>query len=82
MSREEAIEEAIRNRITGREGYFVLMSSKEINAREMLKTYRSRNDVEGGYCDLKHGIDIRPTRTKMEVAIKGRVMITFLAYFV
>lgn len=82
MSREEAIERAIRNRITGREGYFVLMSSKEISAKDMLKTYRSRNDVEGAYRDLKHGIDIRPTRTKKEAAIKGRVMITFLAYFV
>lgn len=81
-TREEAIEEAVRHRITGREGYFILMSSKRISAGEMLKIYKSRNDVECAYRDLKHGIDIRPTRNRRENAIKGRVMISFLAYLV
>lgn len=81
-TREEAIEEAVKHRITGREGYFVLTSSKDMTASEMLSVYRSRNDIEEAYRDLKHGIDIRPLRCKDTLSIKGRVLIAFLAYFV
>lgn len=82
MTREESIEEAVRRRISGREGYFVLMSSRPMAASEMLHKYRSRNDIEEAYRDLKHGIDLRPLRCKDEASIKGRVLIAFLAYLV
>jgi transposase len=82
MSREEAVENAVRRRISGREGYFVLMSSKAMTASEMLSTYRSRNDIEDAYRDLKHGIDLRPLRCTDESSIKGRVLVAFLAYLV
>lgn len=82
LSREEAIEFGFRSQISGREGYFVLMSSKRMTASEMLSTYRDRNDVEDAYRDLKHGIDLRPLRCTDESSIKGRVLIAYLAYFV
>ncbi|MBR1452194.1 MAG: transposase, partial [Candidatus Methanomethylophilaceae archaeon] len=82
MTRQEAIEEAVRRRISGREGYFILMSSKPMAASEMLHKYRSRNDIEDAYRDLKHGIDLRPLRCTGEDSIKGRVLIAFLAYLV
>ena len=82
MTRQEAIENAVKRRISGREGYFVLMSSRSMTASEMLSKYRSRNDIEDAYRDLKHGIDLRPLRCTGESSIKGRVLIAFLAYLV
>lgn len=78
-SREEAIERAVKARITGREGYFVLMCSRTMLPSEMLRTYRSRNDIEDAYLDLKHGIDIRPVRCRDEDSVRGRILIAYLA---
>lgn len=82
LTRDEAIEEGVGRLISGREGYFILMSSKAMTASEMLSAYRSRNEIESGFRDLKHGIDIRPLRCRDDSSVKGRVMIAFLAYFV
>ena len=81
-SREEAIKEAVERKITSREGFFVLTSSSDVSALKMLKTYRSGNDIETAYRDIKHGIDIRPLRCKNPSSIKGRVLIAFLAYLI
>ena len=80
-SREEALKEAVERKIKGRQGFFVLTSS-DMSALKMLKTYRSRNDIETAYGDIKHGIDIRPLRCKNPSSIKGRVLIAFLAYLI
>lgn len=77
--RQTSIERAVQSRITGREGYFILMCSKVMLPRDMLQAYRSRNIIEDAYRDLKHGIDIRPIRCRNEEAIKGRVLIAYLA---
>ena len=82
LSEAEAIEEAVKRLISGREGYFILMSSRRMTASEMLSTYRSRNAIETGYRDIKHDIDIRPLRCTDDSSIRGRVLIAFLAYFV
>lgn len=82
LTREEAIEYGFRSQISGREGYFILMSSRKMTASEMLSMYRDRNDVEDAFRDLKHGIDLRPLRCTDESSIKGRVLIAYLAYFV
>lgn len=81
-SREEAIEFAVRKQISGREGYFILMSNRKMTASQMLSEYRSRNGIEEGFRDIKHGIDIRPLRCRDDSSVKGRVLIAFLAYFV
>lgn len=77
--REHAIEEAVKSRITGREGYFILTSSKDMDMKDMLEKYRSRNAIEDAFRDLKHGIDLRPMRCKKPEAAKGRVLIAYLA---
>ena len=52
------------------------------NSREKtIELYRARNQVEGAFRDLKHGIDWRPARCTNEMAIKGRILISFLALF-
>jgi len=77
--REKSIERAIQERITGREGYFVLTSTRMMLPGDMLRTYRSRNRIEDAYRDLKHGIDIRPLRCRNDESVKGRVLIAYLA---
>ena len=81
LTREEAIEEAVRRMTSGREGLFVLVSNRPLTAEEILRYYRERNAVEDAFRDLKHGIDWRPARCTSEYAIKGRILISFLALF-
>ena len=82
LSREAAIEAAVKNRITGREGYFVLLSNWEEDEQETLDRYRHRNLSEDMYKDLKTGIRIRPIRSKNWIAVRGRIMIAYLALLV
>ena len=80
-TKEEAIEQAVRTMTTGREGLFVLLTNRPLTALEVLDLYRARNDVETKFRDLKHGIDWRPARCTSEDAIRGRILISFLALF-
>ncbi len=80
-SEEEAIEHAVKHMISGREGLFVLLTNRSLSAEKVLNIYRSRNAVETAFRDLKHGIDWRPARCTSENAIKGRILISFLALF-
>jgi len=80
-TREEAIDEAVRRMVTGREGLFVLITNRPLTAGETLKYYRDRNAVETAFRDLKHGIDWRPARCTKEESIRGRILISFLALF-
>jgi transposase len=80
-TREEAVEEAVKRMITGREGQFVLLTNRSLTASETLSLYRSRNAAEAAFRDLKHGIDWRPARCTSPDAIKGRILISFLALF-
>jgi len=82
FNRSEAIEEAVRMMRTGREGFFMLVSSKNMTPYEALTLYRSRNDIESCVKDLKHGIDWRPARGTKPDAVKGRILIAFLSLFV
>lgn len=67
--------------VTGREGLFVLLTNRPLTAEKTIELYRARNQVEGAFRDLKHGIDWRPARCTNEMAIKGRILISFLALF-
>lgn len=80
-SEEEAVEHAVRNMIGGREGLFVLLTNRPFSARRTLELYRSRNAVETAFRDLKHGIDWRPARCTSANAIRGRILVSFLALF-
>ena len=81
FSREEAIDYAVERMITGREGLFVLLTNRPLTAEKVIELYRARNQVESAFRDLKHGIDWRPARCTNEMAIKGRILISFLALF-
>lgn len=81
FSREEAIDKAVTSMISGREGLFVLSTNRELSAWKVLELYRARGQVETAFRDLKHGIDWRPARCTSEMAIKGRILISFLALF-
>jgi transposase len=48
---------------------------------DFTQRYRNRNDIETMFRDLKHGIDWRPARCTSEDAVRGRIMIAFLALF-
>ena len=67
--------------VTGREGLFVLLTNRPLTAEKVIELYRARNQVESAFRDLKHGIDWRPARCTNEMAIKGRILISFLALF-
>jgi len=81
QGKEEATERAVNGMITGREELFVLVSNRPLTAFEILELYRNRNDIETMFRDLKHGIDWRPARCTSEDAIRGRILIAFLALF-
>ena len=80
-TKEEAIRQAVRTMTTGREGLFVLLTNRPLTASEVLDLYRARNDVETKFRDLKHEIDWRPAVCTSEDAIRGRILISFLALF-
>jgi transposase len=81
LTREEAIERAVKNMTSGREGLFILLTNRSLTASETLSLYRSRNAVESSFRDLKHGIDWRPARCTSKDAVKGRILISFLSLF-
>ena len=81
LSREEAIDLAVRTRVNGKEGYFILLSSYEEDEQATLNHYRRRNMSEDHYLDLKTGIRIRPLRAKKWPALRGRVFIAYLGLF-
>ncbi len=81
FTKEEAIDHAVERMVTGREGLFVLLTNSPLTAEKTIELYRARNQVEGAFRDLKHGIDWRPARCTNEMAIKGRILISFLALF-
>ena len=78
---EAAVEHAVRTMTNGREGIFVLLTNRPMTPLEALTTYRSRNAVETALRDQKNGIDWRPARCTSPDAIRGRVLISFLALF-
>jgi len=80
-TKEEAVEQAVKTMTTGREGLFVLLTNRPLTASEVLELYRARNDVETKFRDLKHGIDWRPARCTSGDAVRGRILISFLALF-
>jgi len=80
-TREEAVDEAVRHMTSGREGLFVLLTNRSLTSSETLELYRSRNVAESSFRDLKHGIDWRPARCTSSDAVRGRILISFLALF-
>ena len=82
LTREEAIERALQLSITGKEGFFALVSNKDFSLHEALQYYREKDCVEKLFNSIKNELHIRPTHCWTQEAIYGSILISFLAQLV
>jgi transposase len=68
--------------ITGREGFFCLVSNKDLTLREALATYRQKDSIEKIFHSLKNEIEIKPIRCWSEHSVYGALIIGFLAHLI
>ena len=64
--------------ISGVEGFFILESSLDLEASEILRLYREKDVVEKFIRDLKEGAEMRPIRHWSTDAVIGYVLLVFL----
>ena len=64
--------------INGIEGFFILESSLDLEASEILRLYRDKDVVEKFIRDLKEGAEMRPIRHWSVNAVIGYVLLVFL----
>jgi len=64
--------------ITGREGFFCLVSNKNLTLSEVLRIYRQKDSIEKIFNSLKNEIEIKPLRVWTNSAIYGALLIGFL----
>ena len=79
LSREEAVDRALQESITGKEGFFTLVSNKNFSHHEALIFYREKDSIEKLFNSIKNEIRLRPTRCWTQEAIYGSILIVFLA---
>jgi transposase len=82
MSRKEAIDHALQQSITGKEGFFALVSNKDFSVHEALRFYREKDRLEKMFHSMKNEINLRPTRVWKQEEIYGSILIVFLAQLV
>ena len=82
LTREQAIDCALQLSITGKEGFFTLVSNKDFSLHEALQYYREKDSVEKLFNSMKNELHIRPTRCWTQEAINGSILIAFLAQLV
>jgi len=77
---EEQAKEILKKAcITGKEGFFCLVSNKDLTRSEVLEIYRQKDSIEKIFCSLKNEIDIKPLRVWTVSAIYGALIVGFLA---
>jgi len=79
LSDEEARAILQQASITGREGFFCLVSSEDLTPREALSVYRQKDSLEKIFHSLKNEIDISPLRVWTQESIYGALIIGFIA---
>ncbi|RLD53735.1 MAG: IS1634 family transposase [Bacteroidetes bacterium] len=82
LSDEEAFELVKKDSITGREGFFCLVSSKNLTLKEALFLYREKDSVEKIMHSLKNEINIKPLRVWSDNSIYGALLIGYLAHLI
>ena len=82
LSDEELSKTLFEETITGREGFFLLVSSKDLTHSEALKIYRERDSIEKMMDSLKNVIKIKPIRVWADDEIKGALLIGFFAQLI
>ncbi len=80
LSDEQAFELVKKASITGREGFFCLMSSEDLTLKEALYIYREKDSVEKIMHSLKNEINIKPLRVWSDNSIYGALLIGYLAH--
>ena len=65
--------------ITGREGFFCLVSNKDLTLSKALSIYRQKDSIEKIFHSMKNEIDIKPLRVWSEHSIYGALILGFLA---
>ena len=79
ISEDEATAILREKSITGREGFFCLVSDRDMDPREVRSMYRSKDIVEKLFSSMKSDIGIRPIRTWTENGVYGVLLVGFLA---
>ena len=79
LSEEEARTILKKASITGREGFFCLVSNKDLTEKEALEIYRKKDSIEKIFHSLKNEINIKPLRVWSEHCIYGALIVGFLA---
>jgi len=82
LSDEQAFELVKKASITGREGFFCLMSSQNLTLKEALFLYREKDSVEKIMHSLKNEINIKPLRVWSDNSIYGALLIGYLAHLI
>ncbi len=82
MSEEEAMELLKKASITGREGFFCLVSDEDLTLAEALETYRQKDSIEKIFHSLKNEIEIKPLRVWSENSIYGALIIGFITQLI
>lgn len=68
--------------ITGREGFFCLVSNEKLTLEQALKIYRMKDSVEKVFQSLKNDINIKPLRVWTTKSLCGAILIGFLAQLI
>lgn len=79
LPENKALEYLENKLINGREGFFSIISSKNLTLKEALLTYRRKDSIEKAINSLKNEIEIKPVRVWTEESIYGAIIIGFLA---
>lgn len=79
IDEEAALRLLLEDVIDGREGCFCLTSSKDMDAAEALRIYRSKDAIEKLFHSLKSEVEIKPVRVWTEDAVFGVLLIGFIA---
>lgn len=65
--------------VDGREGCFCLTSSRDMDASEALRIYRSKDAIEKLFHSLKSEIEVKPLRVWTDDAVYGVLLLGFIA---
>lgn len=68
--------------ITGREGFFCLVSSEKLTLKQALEIYRMKDAIEKVFQSLKNDINIKPLRVWTTKSLCGAILIGFLAQLI
>ena len=68
--------------ITGREGFFCLVSNEKLTLKRALEIYRMKDAIEKVFQSLKNDIDIKPLRVWTTKSICGAILIGFFAQLI